>query len=202
MKKLSYKNFEKKINTLIEKAQSNAAKPLADKVLGFISMIESIIFPIPVDPFLAGLTLAAPQKALRFALICTVGSVLGGVIGWLLGYLVGPSIETLILNIPWFTQEKFDSVKEAYNENGMLIIFIGAFTPLPYKIITLTSGMAEVNLIAFILISAIGRGVRFFIVAYLIKFFGNPAIIYLKNNMLVASSILGIAIIMISFYIF
>ena len=202
MKKISFKIFEKKINTLIEKAQSNAVKPLADKVLGFISMIESIVFPIPVDPFLAGLTLAAPQKAMRFALICTVGSVLGGVIGWLLGYLVGPSIETLILNIPWFTQEKFDSVKEAYNENGMLIIFIGAFTPLPYKIITLTSGMAEVNLIAFILISAIGRGIRFLIVAYLIKFFGNPAIIYLKNNMLVASSILGIAIIMISFYIF
>ena len=202
MKKISFKNFEKKINTLIEKAQSNAVKPLADKVLGFISMIESIIFPIPVDPFLAGLTLAAPQKALRFALICTVGSVLGGIIGWLLGYLIGPSIETLILNIPWFTQEKFDAVKYAYNENGMLIIFIGAFTPLPYKIITLTSGMAEVNLIAFILISAIGRGIRFFIVAYLIKFFGNPAIIYLKNNMLIASSILGIAIIMISFYIF
>ena len=202
MKKISFKIFEKKINTLIEKAQSNAVKPLADKVLGFISIIESIVFPIPVDPFLAGLTLAAPQKAMRFALICTVGSVLGGVIGWLLGYLVGPSIETLILNIPWFTQEKFYSVKEAYNENGMLIIFIGAFTPLPYKIITLTSGMAEVNLIAFILISAIGRGVRFLIVAYLIKFFGNPAIIYLKNNMLVASSILGIAIIMISFYIF
>ena len=202
MKKISFKIFEKKINTLIEKAQSNAVKPLADKVLGFISMIESIVFPIPVDPFLAGLTLAAPQKAMRFALICTVGSVLGGVIGWLLGYLVGPSIETLILNIPWFTQEKFNSVKDAYNENGMLIIFIGAFTPLPYKIITLTSGMAEVNLIAFILISAIGRGVRFLIVAYLIKFFGNPAIIYLKNNMLVASSILGIAIIMISFYIF
>lgn len=202
MKKISFKIFEKKINTLIEKAQSNAVKPLADKVLGFISMIESIVFPIPVDPFLAGLTLAAPQKAMRFAIICTVGSVLGGVIGWLLGYLVGPSIETLILNIPWFTQEKFNSVKDAYNENGMLIIFIGAFTPLPYKIITLTSGMAEVNLIAFILISAIGRGIRFFIVAYLIKFFGNPAIIYLKNNMLVASSILGIAIIMISFYIF
>ena len=202
MKKISFKIFEKKIINLIEKAQSNAVKPLADKVLGFISMIESIVFPIPVDPFLAGLTLAAPQKALRFALICTVGSVLGGIIGWLLGYLVGPSIETLILNIPWFTQEKFNSVKDAYNENGMLIIFIGAFTPLPYKIITLTSGMAEVNLIAFILISAIGRGIRFFIVAYLIKFFGNPAIIYLKKNIFVASSVLGIAIIMISFYIF
>ena len=202
MKKISFKNFEKKLNTLIEKAQSNAVKPLADKVLGFISMIESIIFPIPVDPFLAGLTLAAPQKAMRFALICTVGSVLGGVIGWLLGYLVGPSIETLILNIPWFTQEKFNSVKDAYNENGMLIIFIGAFTPLPYKIITLTSGMAEVNLIAFILISAIGRGIRFFIVAISIKYFGQPALIFLKNNIFVSTSILGLAIICFCFYIF
>ena len=202
MKKINSKNFENKINTLIEKAQSNAINPLAAKILGFIAMIESIVFPIPVDPFLAGLTLAAPHKTFRFAMICTIGSVLGGVIGWLLGYLIGPSIETLILNIPWFTQEKFDAVKEAYKDNGILIIFIGAFTPLPYKVITLTSGMAGVNLIAFILISAVGRGVRFFIVAYLIKFFGNPAIILLKNNMLVASTILGIAIIMISFYIF
>ena len=202
MKKINIKIFEDRIKFWTEKAKNSAAKPLADKVLGFISMIESIVFPIPVDPFLAGLTLAAPHKTFRFAMICTIGSVLGGVIGWLLGYLIGPSIETLILNIPWFTQEKFDAVKEAYKDNGILIIFIGAFTPLPYKIITLTSGMAGVNLIAFILISALGRGVRFFIVAYLIKFFGNPAIILLKNNMLLASTILGIAIIMISFYIF
>ena len=202
MKIINFKNFENKINILVEKAQSNAIKPLADKILGFIAMIESIVFPIPVDPFLAGLTLAAPQKALRFALICTIGSVLGGIIGWLLGYLMGPSIEAVIVNIPWFTEEKFNVVKSAYKENGILIIFIGAFTPLPYKIITLTSGMAGVNLIAFILISALGRGVRFFIVAYLIKFFGNPAIILIKNNMLLASTILGIAIIMISFYIF
>ncbi|MDC0093625.1 DedA family protein [Alphaproteobacteria bacterium] len=202
MKKINSKNFENKINILIEKAQSNAINPLADKILGFIAMIESIVFPIPVDPFLAGLTLAAPQKALRFALICTISSVLGGIIGWLLGYLIGPSIEVLIVNIPWFTEEKFNAVKSAYKENGILIIFIGAFTPLPYKIITLTSGMAGVNLIAFILISALGRGIRFFIVAYLIKFFGNPALIYLKNNMLLFTSILGIAIIIISFYIF
>ena len=202
MKKISLKIFEDRIKFWTERAKINATKPLADKVLGFISMIESTVFPIPVDPFLAGLTLAAPHKTFRFAMICTVGSVLGGVFGWLLGYLIGPSIETLISNIPWFTQEQFDAVKEAYKENGILIIFIGAFTPLPYKIITLTSGMAGVNLIAFILISVLGRGVRFFIVAYLIKFFGNPAIILLKNNMLLASTILGIAIIMISFYIF
>ena len=196
-----FNNYKIIINNLIEKAKTNAVKPLADKVLGFISMIESIIFPLPVDPFLAGLTLAAPKKAFRFAIICTIGSVIGGVIGWLLGYLIGPSIENLFLYFPWFTEEKFNAVKFAYQENGMLIIFLGAFTPLPYKIITITSGIAEINIIAFILMSILGRGTRFFIVAYLVKFFGKPALLFLQKNLLISSSILGLAIIIFTIYI-
>ena len=196
-----FNNYKIIINNLIEKAKTNAVKPLADKVLGFISMIESIIFPLPVDPFLAGLTLAAPRKAFRFAIICTIGSVIGGVIGWLLGYLIGPSIENLFLYFPWFTEEKFNAVKFAYKENGMLIIFLGAFTPLPYKIITITSGIAEVNIFAFILMSILGRGTRFFIVAYLVKFFGKPALLFLQKNLLISSSILGLAIIIFTIYI-
>ena len=189
------------INSTIEKAKTNAVKPLADKILGFISMIESIIFPLPVDPFLAALTLAVPRKAFRFAFICTIGSVIGGVIGWFLGYLIGPSIENLFLYFPWFTEEKFNAVKFAYKENGMLIIFLGAFTPLPYKIITITSGIAEVNIIAFVLMSILGRGIRFLIVAYLVKFFGKPALLFLQKHLLISSSILGIAIIIFSIYI-
>ena len=189
------------INSLIEKAKTNAVKPLADKILGFISMIESIIFPLPVDPFLAGLTLAVPSKAFRFAFICTIGSVIGGVIGWFLGYLIGPSIENLFLYFPWFTEEKFNAVKFAYKENGMLIIFLGAFTPLPYKIITITSGIAEVNIITFVLMSILGRGIRFFVVAYLVKFFGKPALLFLQKHVLISSSVLGIAIIIFSIYV-
>ena len=196
-----FNNYKIIINNLIEKAKTNAVKPLADKVLGFISMIESVIFPLPVDPFLAGLTLAVPKKAFRFAFICTIGSVIGGVIGWFLGYLIGPSIENLFLYFPWFTEEKFNAVKFAYKENGMLIIFLGAFTPLPYKIITITSGIAEVNIIAFVLMSILGRGIRFFIVAYLVKFFGKPALLFLQKHLLISSSILGIAIIIFSIYI-
>ena len=199
---MNFGNYKNTINGLIKKAKVNAVKPLADKILGFISMIESIIFPLPVDPFLAGLTLAVPSKAFRFALICTIGSVIGGVIGWLLGYLIGPSIENLFLYFPWFTEEKFNAVKFAYKENGMLIIFLGAFTPLPYKIITITSGIAEVNIIAFVLMSIFGRGIRFFIVAYLVKFFGKPALLFLQKHLLISSSILGIAIIIFSIYIF
>jgi len=199
---MKFLNVKTKINLLIEKAKQNAAKSIAEKILGFISLIESIIFTIPVDPFLAGLTLAAPKKALKFALFCTIGSVIGGVVGWLLGYFIGPSIENILLNIPWFTQEKFMEVKSAYNENGMLIIFLGAFTPLPYKIITVTSGMAAINIIGFILMSLVGRGIRFFIVAYLTKIFGMPALLFLQKHLLLSSSILGISIILFSIYIF
>ena len=199
---MKFLNVKTKIGLLIEKAKQNAAKSIAEKILGFISLIESIIFPIPVDPFLAGLTLATPKKALKFALFCTIGSVIGGVVGWLLGYFIGPSIENILLNIPWFTEEKFMEVKSAYNENGMLIIFLGAFTPLPYKIITITSGMAEINVIGFVLMSLIGRGIRFFIVAYLTKIFGMPALLFLQKHLLLSSSILGIAIILFSIYIF
>ena len=199
---MKFLNVKTKINLLVEKAKQNAAKSIADKIIGFISLIESIIFPIPVDPFLAGLTLAAPRKAFKFALFCTIGSVIGGFVGWLLGYFIGPSIENILLNIPWFTEEKFMEVKSAYNKNGMLIIFLGAFTPLPYKVITITSGMAEINVIGFVLMSLIGRGIRFFIVAYLTKIFGMPAILFLQKNLLLSSSILGIAIILFSIYIF
>ena len=197
---MNFGNYKNIMNSLIEKAKTNAVKPLADKVLGFISMIESIIFPLPVDPFLAGLTLAVPRKAFRFAFICTIGSVIGGIIGWFLGYLIGPSIENLFLYFPWFTEEKFNAVKFAYKENGMLIIFLGAFTPLPYKIITITSGIAEVNIIAFVLMSILGRGIRFFIVAYLVKFFGKPALLFLQKHLLISSSILGIAILIFSIW--
>ena len=199
---MKFLNVKNKINLLIEKAKHNAAKSISEKIVGFISLIESIIFPIPVDPFLAGLTLAAPKKAFTFALFCTVGSVIGGVVGWLLGYFIGPSIENVLLNIPWFTNEKFIAVKSAYNENGMLIIFLGAFTPLPYKIITITSGMAGINVIGFVLMSLIGRGIRFFIIAYLTKIFGMSALLFLQTNLLISSSILGIAIILFSIYIF
>ena len=198
---MNFKKYKNIINSLIEKAKTNAVKPLAEKVLGFISMIESIIFPLPVDPFLAALTLAVPRKAFRFAFICTIGSVIGGIIGWFLGYLIGPSIENLFLYFPWFTEEKFNAVKFAYKENGMLIIFLGAFTPLPYKIITITSGIAEVNIITFVLMSILGRGIRFFIVAYLVKFFGKPALLFLQKHLLISSSVLGIAIIIFSIYI-
>ena len=199
---MKYLKIKTQINLFMEKAKYNAAKPIADKILGLVSIIESIIFPIPVDPFLAGLTLAVPKKAFKFALFCTIGSVIGGIFGWMLGYFVGPSIEKILLSIPWFTEAKFNEVKIAYKDNGILIIFLGAFTPLPYKVITITSGIAGINIFGFILVSLLGRGIRFFIVAYLTKFFGMPALLFLQKHFLLSSSILGLITIIFSIYIF
>ena len=108
---MKFLKLKTKINFLIEKAKLNAAKPFADKTLGFISLIESIIFPIPVDPFLAGLTLAVPKKAFKFALFCTIGSVIGGLIGWLLGYFIGPEANSDNL---WQEMTSFDWDRKYY----------------------------------------------------------------------------------------
>ena len=110
------------------------------------------IYPGTFDPITYG-HIDVIKKALKFVLFCTIGSVIGGIIGWMLGYFVGPSVENILLNIPWFTEAKFNAVKSAYKENGLLIIFLGAFTPLPYKIITITSGISGINIIGFIFIS-------------------------------------------------
>ena len=186
--------FEK----LIEQSKSIYARTL----LYFISFIEAIFFPIPVDPLLAILVLNNKQKYIELTIFCTLASVIGGLVGWLLGYFIGEEIEELLTIIPWIKDDSFNTVKTAFDEHGILIIFLGAFTPLPYKIITITSGMAEINVIGFVLISLIGRGIRFFIVAYLTKIFGMPAILFLQKHLFLSSSILGIAIILFSIYIF
>ena len=186
--------FEK----LIEQSKSIYARIL----LYFISFIEAIFFPIPVDPLLAILVLNNKQKYIELTIFCTLASVIGGLVGWLLGYFIGEEIEELLNIIPWIKDDSFNTVKTAFDEHGILIIFLGAFTPLPYKIITITSGMAGINFIGFVLMSLIGRGIRFFIVAYLTKIFGMPALLFLKKHLLLSSSILGIAIILFSIYIF
>ena len=199
---MKFLNVKNKINLLIEKAKHNAAKSITEKIVGFISLIESIIFPIPVDPLLAILVLNNKQKYIKLTFFCTLASVIGGLVGWLLGYVIGEEIEELLTIIPWIKNDSFNTVKTAFDEHGILIIFLGAFTPLPYKIITITSGMAGINVIGFVLMSLIGRGIRFFIVAYLTKIFGMPALLFLQTNLLISSSILGIAIILFSIYIF
>ena len=181
--------FEK----LIEQSKSIYARTL----LYFISFIEAIFFPIPVDPLLAILVLNNKQKYIELTIFCTLASVIGGLVGWLLGYFIGEKIEELLTIIPWIKNTSFNTVKIAFDEHGILIIFLGAFTPLPFKIISVTSGVFHVNIVVFFVMSLIGRGLRFFLVSFIVKNFGDLGIYLLKKHTFIISSLSGLILILL-----
>ena len=181
-------------NQLYNKALSNAQKSIARKVLFFFSFVESIIFPIPVDPLLAFLVLADKKKFIHLTILCTLGSLAGGLIGWLIGYIIGPSVQEFFIKIPSITDQTFNKVLDAHNNYGSLIVFLGAFTPLPFKIISITSGIFKINLFSFLIMSFIGRGLRFFLVSALVNYFGDKAIEVLRKRFFLITCLIGIFI--------
>lgn len=148
--------------------------------LFLLAFAESSFFPIPPDALLIALVLGAQKKAFRFAAICTAGSILGAIFGYAIGHFLWwtPSNEFTGIanfffnNIPSFTHQTFYNIKEMYNQYDFWIIFTAGFTPIPYKIITISSGAFNINVIMFIIASIISRGARFFLVAFLIWKFG------------------------------
>ena len=183
--------FEK----LIEKSKTIYARTL----LYFLSFIESIFFPIPVDPLLAILVFNNKEKYIQLTIFCTLASLTGGIVGWLLGYIIGEEIEKIFTIIPWIENDSFNAVKTAFDEHGILIIFLGAFTPLPFKIISVTSGIFHINIVAFFVMSLIGRGLRFFLVSLIVKNFGDQGIYLLKKHTFIISSLFGIILVILYF---
>jgi membrane protein YqaA with SNARE-associated domain len=148
--------------------------------LFILAFIESIFFPIPPDILLIAMAMGAAAKSFRFAIICTIGSVTGAVVGYYIGHFawLNPNGEFTGLanlffnNIPGFTYELYNNIKILFNEWDFWIIFTAGFTPIPYKVFTITSGAFDMNIVMFIIASVISRGARFFLVAYLIWKFG------------------------------
>ncbi|AVX03079.1 undecaprenyl-diphosphate phosphatase [Maritalea myrionectae] len=145
----------------------------APKALGAISFAESSFFPIPPDIMLIPMVLSKRESAWRFALICTITSVVGGLFGYLIGAFLLEAVAQPILEFYGYWH-KFEQFQEAFNEWGLLIVFVFGLTPFPYKVITIASGATGLNLPIFILSSIVARGLRFFIVAGLLYFFGPP----------------------------
>ena len=141
-------------------------------VMAFISFIESSIFPIPPDPLLMALGLSRPKKAILYAIICSVASVAGGLVGYLIGWTIWEIVSEFFLTY-LFSVDAFNYVGIKYNENAFLAILGAAFTPIPYKVFTITAGVFKINLATFILASSIGRSARFLIEGSLIYFFGE-----------------------------
>ena len=162
-------NFLKNIyNWTLKKAEHRNAK----WYLSLISFAESSFFPIPPDILLIPMALASKAKALFYAYICTLFSVLGGILGYILGYFFYNSLGIYI--IEFYHLENYFSVFESYyKEFGILIVLGAGITPFPYKLITIASGVFGLNIFLFIIISIIGRGLRFYLIAILLYFFGE-----------------------------
>lgn len=147
-----------------------------------ISFAESSFFPIPPDVLLIALCFGRREKWMKYALVCTLGSVLGGIAGWLIGWGMWAAVKDLF--IPYvFSQETFDLVGGLYAKNAFLAIFTAAFTPIPYKVFTIAGGVFHVSLVTLILGSAVGRAGRFFIVAGLIRLFGATARPFIEKHL-------------------
>ena len=141
--------------------------------LFFLAVAESSFFPIPPDVFLMVLCIARPSRAFRYAAICAVGSVIGGVIGYGLGMGFMDTIGVKILDL-YGLQGKYEVVQNLYQKYDALAVGAAGFTPLPYKLFTITAGAFKINFITFTLVSIVSRSARFFLVAALIYRFGAP----------------------------
>ncbi len=148
-----------------------AAHPLAERYLAGLSLAESSFFPIPPDIMLLPMTVAKPQNGWRLAFITTITSVIGGILGYFIGKYLFIFIGEGIINF-YHAQQKFEQVKNLFDLYGVWIIFIAGFTPIPYKLFTITAGVLSMTFLPFVLASFIGRGCRFYLVAGLGIWFG------------------------------
>lgn len=149
-----------------------ADKPYALWLMGAVSFAESSFFPIPPDVMLIPMSLARPQKAWLYALVCTVTSVAGGVVGYAIGALLYDSVGQWLINLYGYG-DKVEAFRASYAEYGAWIILLKGLTPIPYKLVTITSGFANYNLLLFIVFSIIARGGRFFVVAIVLNRYGE-----------------------------
>lgn len=168
------------IRPLYDWCLRQAEGPYAAFVLFAIAFAESSFFPIPPDVLLLPMALAAREKAWRYALICTVGSVLGGLLGYAIGAWLYESVGQWIINT-YHMQEAFQRFHDEFNEWGVYVILAKGLTPIPFKLVTIASGVAALPLVAFVLASIVTRAARFYLVAGLARRFGEPIRVFVEK---------------------
>ena len=147
-----------------------------------VSFAESSVFPIPPDAMLVPMILANPRKAWLFAGVCTVASVLGGMVGYAIGYFLYDTLGKPILQL-YGQQEQIEHALAWYREWGAWIVAVKGFTPIPYKVVTITSGFAHLDIWAFLLASVVSRIPRFFLVAALLRRYGDPIRSFIEKRL-------------------
>ena len=188
-----------------DKSIELASNKRSNLYLGIVSFVESSFFPIPPDVMVVPMVLAKKSSYLKIFLIATIFSVFGGIFGYLIGYLF---IDLAMYVIEFYNYEnKVLKLKMDLSQgSGMVIwlgtLFLAGFTPLPYKVFTITSGLIGFDILAFIIISLISRGLRFFLVSFLTFKFGEKFVSFVEQKGAVWSSVIGIIIIFILAFIY
>jgi membrane protein YqaA with SNARE-associated domain len=157
-----------------------AETPYGPIALFILAFTESVFFPLPPDILLIALALGSLKKSFRFALYCTIGSVAGALVGYSVGHFawISPGGEYtgfanfFFNNIPGFSIDLFNSIKVLFNKWDFWVVFTAGFTPIPYKVFTVTAGVFDINVLMFFIASLVSRGARFFLIAWLLWKFG------------------------------
>jgi membrane protein YqaA with SNARE-associated domain len=161
---------------------AHARAPYALWLLASVSFIESSVFPIPPDVLLIPMVIAAPHRAWLIAGVCTIASVAGGLAGYALGFWFFETIGEPVLTLYGYA-EKFETFQTTYNDWGAWAVLIAGITPFPYKVITILSGVTQLDIVVFTVASLVARAARFFLVAALLWKFGPPVKTFIEERL-------------------
>lgn len=165
----------------------------ATPALAAVSFAESAFFPIPPDVMLGPMVLARPERAWFYATVCTLASVAGGLLGYLIGYFLEPL--GLWILAAMGKAEAFETSKAMFQEHGAWVILIKGLTPIPYKLITISAGIFRFDLALFIALSVVTRGARFFIVAFVLKRWGEPMLAIVEKRLAMVTILLVVLLV-------
>jgi len=172
-----------------------AAGPHAERALAVVAFLESSVFPVPPDAMIVPMVLARPQAAWRTAAIATAGSVVGGLLGYLIGYALLGTVGEWVIRV-YGLGDRIAAFQAAYAQWGLWIILIKGLTPIPYKLVTIASGIAHFNLGVFVIASLVTRGARFFLVAALLRAYGTPIRDFIERRLTLVTSAFGALIVL------
>jgi membrane protein YqaA with SNARE-associated domain len=193
------------LKKLFDKCVKLASSKVANYALGFVSFIESFFFPVPPDLMIVPMVVAKRENYIKIFLIATIFSVLGGLIGYMLGVFF-LDISMVIIEFYGYEDKVFEIQNKISSKGGFLfwigVMFLAGFTPLPFKLFTIASGIVGFNIIVFFFICLFTRGLRFFIVSYLTYLFGNKFRNFIEKKGALLFTVIGILIVVISIILY
>ncbi len=193
------------LKILFDKCVKLASSKTANYALGFVSFIESFFFPVPPDLMIVPMVVAKKENYLKIFLIATIFSVLGGLVGYMLGVFF-IDISMVIIELYGYEEKVFEIQNKMSSKEGFVfwagIMFLAGFTPLPFKLFTIASGIVGFNIIVFFFICLFTRGLRFFIVSYLTYLFGNKFSTFIEKKGALWFTIAGIFIVVVALILY